>query len=439
MSQVNLKKQWSAVSNQVIALKRHKTRNSCAALLRVPDESDKKKSTNKSRKTLDSSDTDYIRIPKMEYEQIESRVSAIEKRISFELDSVSTKENVQQVEENTLEKVQVEYQKTLNQVEQLSPTTDHLARRLSRELKIRKKPENKVIRSPSARKIGSLRRKSKESERQTAVVRSQSWHVSTLDIVPKINLKRGRPNTVQSGLKTPPVKEQQGLLVQNDTSSNKSVQSSSTSVNTPITRNKGLTKTEKWANAEGFFNKLQTPTNSTSNLETCRASIVKLRSQNAGMVLAKTKLFDGLLDSDNSTPTVTYVNKNLPRVNKIGNNSRSTDRQITRIRTLKADERKMVRKTLSPRKKSVPRHRLQIVKISNIDDVDSIRGKENFTNNVPDLIKSSPVCCNSPQNVPYIKKTLSVRSPKRLLRTPIKLDYKRTPLKVSLKPMISDC
>lgn len=433
LSQVNLKKQWSAVSNQVTSLKRHRTRNSCAASISVQEESSNGKSSNESGRTLDSTDPDYIRIPKVEYEEIKNRVLAIEKRISFELDSVDTNVKVHKLEENPLEKVQDEYEKTLNHVEQLSPTTDHLARRLSKELKIRKNPDNKIIRSPSARKIGSLRRKSKEVERQNAVVRRQSWHVSTLDVIPKVNLKRGRPNTVQSGLKTPPVKEQKDVQ-------RKGVQSSSVVVNSPVTRSKSLTKTEKWACAEGFFNKLQTPPNTTTNLENCRASIVRLRSQNVGMVLAKAKLFDGILDSDNSTSTSSDTKNSLKckTNNKIGT-TRSADRQISRIRTLKADERKMVRNSLSPRKKSVPRHRLQLVKIASVSDVDSNDGKENLTNNVPDLIKSSPVCCNTPQNVPYIKKALSVRSPKRLHRTPIKLDSKRTPLKITTKPTITDC
>lgn len=128
--------------------------------------------------------------------------------------------------------------------------------------------------------------------------------------------------------------------------------------------------------------------------------------------------------------------------NKIGN-IRNVDRQTNRIRTLKADERKIGRKSSSPRKKTIPKHRLQLVKMTaptrDVDDI--INEKENPCNNmlhnrtmnVPDLIKS-PVCCNSPENVPYIKKTLHVKSPKRLLRTPtFKTDFKRTPIRIAPK------
>lgn len=391
-SHVNLKKQWSAVSNQVTSLKRNKRSTSTSITKQDP-----------------LNDPDYVRIPKAEYEEIKSRVRAIEKRISLELDKDPNTDDA-------IEKVQDEYEKTLIQTEPLSPTTDHLARRLSKELKIRKNSESKVIRSPSARKIGSLRRRSKETER--AIVRRQSWHVANLEVVPKVNLKRGRPNTVQSGLKTPPTKESPMAI--------KSSSFDEASLSSPITRSRS--KQEKWANAEGFFNKLKlTPSNSTVSLESCRASIVKLRHQNAGMVLAKAKLFDELLDSDSSNCT-----GNVPKTKAVRclvNNH--VDRKVDRIRTLKADERKVVRKSLSPRKKSIPRHKLQLVKVKAFDGL-------NEKENVPDLLKS-PVCCNSPQNVPYIKKTLSVRSPKRLHRTPaVKLDYKRTPIKVTTKPVMSD-
>lgn len=85
------------------------------------------------------------------------------------------------------------YEKTLEEAEPLSPTTDQLARRFSRDLKIRRSTEQKVFRSPSARKIGSIRRRSRELERQQSVNlhRNQSWHVSSNGVHPRASLKRG--------------------------------------------------------------------------------------------------------------------------------------------------------------------------------------------------------------------------------------------------------
>lgn len=111
---------------------------------------------------------DYVRITKQEYEEIKNRVSAIENRLSREFTDVEPVQQVQDVYEQTLEEVAMLQ----------CPTSDHLARRLSKELKIRPTEQNKVIRSPSARKIGSIRRRSKENV--TKIVRHKSWNASTL-------------------------------------------------------------------------------------------------------------------------------------------------------------------------------------------------------------------------------------------------------------------
>lgn len=252
-------------------------------------------------KTSVNLEPDYVRVPKTEYEEIKNRVRAIERRLSLELDTAQTKTDV---DEDPIEKVQDAYEKTLHEAQPLSPTTDHLARRFSRELKIRKSSETRVIRSPSSRKIGSLRRKSRDSERQNAVARRQSWHVSSVDVGPKSCLKRGRPNTVKSGLRTPTkevVDNQTTLAKKLEDSDGKCNKRSSSFNGTSAmkTKNSADREREKWTTANHFFNKL-TP-NGGLNLENARASIVKLRNQNAGMVLAKAKLFDGLQDSDSST------------------------------------------------------------------------------------------------------------------------------------------
>ncbi|CAK1550470.1 unnamed protein product [Leptosia nina] len=120
---------------------------------------------------MKQSDKDYVRISKLEYEEIKSRVSAIENRLSREFTDV-----IPRVQ--PLQQVQNVYEQTLEDVAMLNCAgSEHLARRLSKELKIRPKEETKIIRSPSARKIGSIRRRSKEN--LTKIVRHKSWNAST--------------------------------------------------------------------------------------------------------------------------------------------------------------------------------------------------------------------------------------------------------------------
>lgn len=339
----------------------------------------------------DGGDEEYLRISKSDYEAIKERVSAIETRISQEFGSIvngSARELI-----GSIDHVEDQYQQTLEQtmpIEASCSSTDQLAKRLSRELKIRRSSEHKIMRSPSARKIGTIRRRSRENVRLS---RNQSWHVSSasgttkpippivsdLSFYPKTNLKRGRPNTIQTGLKhmeLSPVRrsedeaEKSKIVEQNFTDEEK--------------------QDEKWTCAQNFFNcsdsqpKLDSFMDSTSEevfktpdvtmssrrtslrsapgsqkkvptpnfvtrielghtktpmlppevpprktpvktpmlppktpgrldtsaalkshltplqeLQSGRASIARLRSQNAGMVMAKAKLFDGMVTSAN--------------------------------------------------------------------------------------------------------------------------------------------
>lgn len=105
---------------------------------------------------------EYVKIPKSEYEEIKSRVSAIETCISQEFKSI-TAEPTDLLTSNPISNVQSEYEKTLEEASiESTASTDQLAKRLSRELKIRRSAEHKVIRSPSARRIGTIRRRSQE-------------------------------------------------------------------------------------------------------------------------------------------------------------------------------------------------------------------------------------------------------------------------------------
>lgn len=204
-------------------------------------------------------------------------MSAIEDRISQEMYTVQATASSSHV--------QTVYEKTLEEVESLSsPTTEQLAKRLSRELKIRRSSEHKVIRSPSARKIGSIRRRSQEG--LAKITRNQSCHI------PRVTLKRGRPNTVMSGLPQPsPLKSDMG-------------RSSSFHSHTPNS-SEDTSNLEKWASAEMFF-KSQSENKKTTvekrlSTEQNRESLAKLRMHNAGMVLAKAKLFNELSDSSENS------------------------------------------------------------------------------------------------------------------------------------------
>ncbi|KMQ87835.1 rho gtpase-activating protein 11a [Lasius niger] len=109
----------------------------------------------------DHCEEDYVRISKKEYEEIKNRVSAIESRISQEFGCIYNEEH--DMTTHSVNKVQTAYEKTLEEASiEDTLTSDYLAKKLSKELKIRRSREHKIIRSPSARKIGSLRRRSQE-------------------------------------------------------------------------------------------------------------------------------------------------------------------------------------------------------------------------------------------------------------------------------------
>lgn len=109
----------------------------------------------------DQCEDDYVKIPKSEYEDIKNRVSAIESRISQEFGCIYNEEN--DITTHAVNKVQTAYEKTLEEASiENTLTSDYLAKKLSKELKIRRSGEHKIIRSPSARKIGTIRRRSQD-------------------------------------------------------------------------------------------------------------------------------------------------------------------------------------------------------------------------------------------------------------------------------------
>ncbi|XP_012229891.1 rho GTPase-activating protein gacU-like isoform X2 [Linepithema humile] len=131
----------------------------------------------------DNCEEDYVKIPKSEYEDIKNRVSAIETRISQEFKCIYNDEN--DITTHSVNNVQTAYEKTLEEASiENTLTSDYLAKKLSKELKIRRSGEHKIIRSPSARKIGSLRRRSQEKVTSKRIRRTASWHIS-----PEFNLQ----------------------------------------------------------------------------------------------------------------------------------------------------------------------------------------------------------------------------------------------------------
>ncbi|XP_054012054.1 rho GTPase-activating protein 11A-like isoform X1 [Hylaeus anthracinus] len=312
---------------------------------------------------------EYVTIPKSEYEEIKNRVSAIESRLSQEFGCVNNEETAS-LSPHSVKKVQTAYEKTLEEsCIESTATTDYLARKLGKELKIRRSGEHKIIRSPSARKIGSLRRRSQDRIMSKRVRRTASWHISHGSNLQQLQSNQEsnngylhneeaflsnrtedrahlRPvstslweeeknkavlnnvrNEFNSGKIYPtkhgvnsigtealqPIKSRTHTTVRRVSSfhgseltdggmfSNEKVEKlkKTNSQRNIILNNAHATLTPKsdwkksnmpWKDAEGYFkskNQSNTPV-----IQTGRASIAKLRTQNAGMVLAKAKLFD---------------------------------------------------------------------------------------------------------------------------------------------------
>lgn len=373
---------------------------------------------------LTANDDDFVRVPKVEYEAIKERVSAIESRISQEFGKVQSEmllsENVDADNGTNLENVNLKYEQTLEGTELMnSSATDSLVIKMGKELKIRS-ADNKIIRSPSARKIGTMRRRSRENVRLS---RNQSWHFGSKQQIttnisnnqsehmfyPKMSLKRGRPNTVQTGLRHPSPKE--------------SFLSGLQQPEVKIDENNfaDALENENWINGEQFFSSehmqhppVSTPTRNVKNSiegtprfvshltlgemktpmlppkrsvvprtpatiakasvrvsqrqsfiskpqsqqqlssvqeqQTGRASIARLRSQNAGMVAAKAKLFNGLVHE----PT-DLQNQKTKKPSGSSLNNRMTQDETKKHSNARRDNGRSADKANTNSRKSTPR------------------------------------------------------------------------------------
>jgi hypothetical protein len=133
--------------------------------------------------TAQSKEEDFVKVPKSEYEAFKTRLHSIETTISQEFNAVKLDAIKVEMGKNStqlsVEQVENKFHETLmetNNLENTDKKTDQLAKRLSRELKIRPSADCSIMRSPSARKIGSLRRRRDSS---TRLSRNQSWHLGT--------------------------------------------------------------------------------------------------------------------------------------------------------------------------------------------------------------------------------------------------------------------
>lgn len=317
---------------------------------------------------FDTSSSDFVKVRKSEYEDLKSRMCAIESCISQEFSNSSTLETKASPASlnaaDTVLAVQNVYEKTLEDADiTKDASADQLAKRLSRELKIRRSSECKVIRSPSARKIGSLRRKSRERQSPSLrreLRRNKSWHMMQRPAYTSLSssessaevqsaqcsrLRRGRPNTVFSGLPHPtpcrvtkdfkydvevpilgadisplntasPVTRSQARRASSfhgSEASSPALQSSKkcrSQVNIAKAallaharqRSKlNMEQDEMWQDAQELLNSSK---DLLSGLPTTgRESIAKLRSQNAGKVLATAKIFNGNKDCSKQADT----------------------------------------------------------------------------------------------------------------------------------------
>ncbi|XP_011882798.1 PREDICTED: uncharacterized protein LOC105570305 isoform X2 [Vollenhovia emeryi] len=512
----------------------------------------------------DHCEEDYVRVPKSEYEDIKNRVSAIESRISQEFGCIYNEKN--DITTHSLSNIQTAYEKTLEEASiENTLTNDYLAKRLSKELKIRRSGEHKIIRSPSARKIGSLRRRSQEKITSKRVRRSASWHTA-----PEFNLQHHIPLKRQVNVYSSKYLEEQShptercngnisdnmrdeiaclhneintlisrsneqrkiesnsdldlsgfkdLQLNNQTTTSVRRASSfhgkdfvdnssyfdkkiddlkkANSHQNVVLNNDCLQKDKtvfegsnkmSWKDADKYF-KSVSRTN-TPVPQTGRASVAKLRTQNAGMVLAKARLFDeGTTKAseialsnvsnrkhcrDNVTKHSSNVAKEMDAEHfkqacnrtqlsrkKSNKDSKNKNRHAAlspsaspQIKTQVADTSlKSLQKGLNEHYRSVRKLELQGQKLSNKDTAQTfvkdkgindakIHQKENVAAKGSPLTKM-PVgtTLDNPNMSPYksdvsktphIKRPLTVKTPKssKLVRRP-PVDTRRTPLKAT--------
>lgn len=254
--------------------------------------------------------------------------------VSNELGSNSHVENKGFIVSNEfrgLDQVQTRYEQVIVNTENLiSPKTEHLAQHLCRNLKIRKSLDHCLIRSSSARKIGKIRRRSKDiaqlssisilnvlnepisnvgvKELQEKALKCN--HLKSNDVKSLQTHNRKKTDNVLNNMNVDASDEQwtsgTDLFINPNTENGNENLFSETQiklVETPRSRKSYIdlnnsqmfpsnTLTREPSN---FLKFISTATYTlTSEENSDRASLSRLRTQNAGTVRTKTKLFDQL-------------------------------------------------------------------------------------------------------------------------------------------------
>ncbi|KAM7359856.1 uncharacterized protein ACRADG_001872 isoform 2-T2 [Cochliomyia hominivorax] len=242
-----------------------------------------------------------------------------------------------------------------------SPLTENLTQRFRRNLNIRQSIDKQIILSPSPRKIGTIRQRSNDKKRAS---RNSSWHISSSEQYSLLEVKP--KDEIDSNIFY--IKRKSHCQIIN---SNKIFSIQNSTVKNPLDIFSNQSLNEEWVSGEEFFNNnlshaghvttplssknyfdenktpmlppkslprkisnVRTPLNtvikpattskvpfvnrivvSTPVIEEVsgRASIARLRTQNAGMVLAKAKLFDGLENNERQTLQTDQHSVEIPK------------------------------------------------------------------------------------------------------------------------------
>uniref|UniRef100_A0A6V7INB2 Rho-GAP domain-containing protein n=1 Tax=Bracon brevicornis TaxID=1563983 RepID=A0A6V7INB2_9HYME len=436
----------------------------------------KNRRSSANRHTIETVDSDeeYVKIPKSEYEEIKHLVSAMESRIDRELEPIENSYCV-----DSASQVQSKYEKVLGEasIESITPA-DQLARRLSKELKIRKPSERKVIRSPSARKIGTIRRRSQEKPtNKRRISRAASWHISdqheqkqqkqqkqqqqqlatqsesvcSEETNARLDFLRRQLNTLishtaehtQPTISYCTVEEshqttlrhvrrassfhgnemEQKAPYYNTRMANLKKTNSQKNVLPSTNEHTMETESLTWKNASIYLDSERHTAKSLflrKNIspgmigQTGRDSIAKLRTQNAGMVLAKAKLFDH--DCKNQQDSI-------QRVRKSSVHSASRDIKVAETPPPPPPPKVERKKNCKSPKNQ---HEIRF-KVANGGHPSLTCDQENSVNN--EIVNED----NATHKTPHIKKPLATKTPKSarslVRRAPLEMSRTRTPLK----------
>lgn len=391
-----LSRRWSSITQSSTKKKKRNSLNEASSKEFIEWRSEKSKNLN-----------DHLKVSEKEYEEIKNRVCKIEKELSRELENAQPKSlcgNMNIGFDNTINNIQSAYEQTLVQTEPLSPTTDHLARRLSRELRIRTS-EQKIIRSPSARKIGNMKRRSRELERpNNKIFKSSSFQYTDMKNNAGINCLSS--DDIQ--FRDEDVKPVNGHVQYYGSPKLMNISyklSSHLSVNSL-----------DQAKINGYVN--SKISNGTSPFKFTGKNTDFFESINA---TCKNKS----VSTENVSSNTVFSSNRLDR-NSVGPYLKDS----YKVKVSKSKD-KSIKPTVSSIKRSINlKQKRKSEKVYVHTKRLSINSKENlmsFTDEMDSYPKDGKYLDKCvPTNLPYIKKSLIVKSPKRFCGTPVK----NTPLKV---------